>query len=557
MSERKPLGQMLREAAGFSEQDLQKAQRLAEQKKVRIGEALIELGLVDEILVARTVAKQLGMPFVDLAKVKLPPATVALLDAATVQQFRIIPVKKEPTGIVVALDDQERMLQLEDLRFRAGTDFRCALAAPKAFRDALKTYYDVEGDAASAAPAAAAAEAEGGGDDAPVIRLVNKILDEALAARASDIHVEPMAEQLRVRYRIDGYCRVQDSPPLHLSPAILSRIKLMAGMDISERRKPQDGRINIRLQGREIDLRVSALPAYHGESIVMRILDRERGLISLPELGFASEDYQRFLKIIKRPNGLFLVTGPTGSGKTTSLYAALRELNKPDVKIITAEDPVEYNLAGINQCQVRHDIGRDFARILRSMLRQAPNIILVGEIRDKETAEIAIQASLTGHLVFSTLHTNDAPSALTRLIDMGVKPFLVSTAVMAIMAQRLIRRLCKSCRKPFEPTAVELRSVGLTPDSLTGRTVYKPVGCDDCNGTGYRGRVGVYELFAMDSTLREQCFRGASTLKLREQAKISGGLVSLMDDGIRKFLAGETTLDEVLTVAISGEAVAA
>jgi type IV pilus assembly protein PilB len=331
----------------------------------------------------------------------------------------------------------------------------------------------------------------------------------------------------------------------------------MAGMDISEKRKPQDGRINIRLQGREIDLRVSSLPAYHGESVVMRILDRERGLISLPALGFASEDYQRFLKIIKRPNGLFLVTGPTGSGKTTSLYAALRELNRPDVKIITAEDPVEYNLAGINQCQVRHNIGLDFTKILRAMLRQAPNIILVGEIRDKETAEIAIQASLTGHLVFSTLHTNDAPSALTRLIDMGVKPFLVSTAVMAVLAQRLIRRLCKQCRVGYEPTAVDLRQLGLTPEALSGRTVYKPGGCEECSNTGYRGRVGVYELFAMDSTLREMCFRGAGSVKLREQAKIAGGLVSLMEDGVRKFLSGETTLEEVLTVAVSGEVAAA
>jgi type IV pilus assembly protein PilB len=313
----------------------------------------------------------------------------------------------------------------------------------------------------------------------------------------------------------------------------------------------------VKLQGREIDLRVSALPAYHGESVVMRILDRERGLISLPALGFATEDFQRFQKIIKRPNGLFLVTGPTGSGKTTSLYAALRELNRPDVKIITAEDPVEYNLAGINQCQVKHQIGLDFKRILRAMLRQAPNIILVGEIRDKETAEIAIQASLTGHLVFSTLHTNDAPSALTRLIDMGVKPFLVSTAVMAIMAQRLIRRLCKVCKEAYVPTAVELRQIHLTPDSLEGRTVYRPAGCEKCSNTGYRGRVGAFELFAMDSTLREMCFRGASSVKLREQAKISGGLVTLMEDGIRKFLSGETTIEEVLTVAVAGEAAAA
>ncbi len=555
MPERKMLGEILMEIAGVSEQDLQKAMRLAEQKKLKIGQALIQIGACDETAVTRALSRQLAIPFVDLSKAKLTEAITSLLPADLVRQFNVIPVKKEPTGIVLAIDDPERMIQLEDLRFKAGVEFRCALTPPAVFRAAMKQYYGVDLGAEEAV-AAAAAEGEVESEEAPVIRLVNKILDEALTKRASDIHVEPMADKLRVRYRIDGYCQEQDDPPLHLTAAVLSRVKLMAGMDIAERRKPQDGRINIKLQGREIDLRVSALPAYHGESVVMRILDRERGLISLPALGFATEDFQRFQKIIKRPNGLFLVTGPTGSGKTTSLYAALRELNKPDVKIITAEDPVEYNLAGINQCQVKHQIGLDFKRILRAMLRQAPNIILVGEIRDKETAEIAIQASLTGHLVFSTLHTNDAPSALTRLIDMGVKPFLVSTAVMAVMAQRLIRRLCKQCKEPFEPTAVELRQINLTPDALQGRTVYRPVGCEECNDSGYRGRLGCFELFAMDSTLREMCFRGASSVKLREQAKISGGLVTLMEDGIRKFLAGDTSIEEVLTVAIAGEAAA-
>ena len=555
MPERKLLGEILREVAGVSEQDVQKALRLGEQKKIKIGQALIQIGACDEVAVTRALARQFAIPFVDLSKAKLPESVTSLISADLAREYKVVPVKKEPSGVVLAVDDPERMIEIEDLRFKAGIEFRVALTPPLALRAALKQYYDVD-VGAPGADAAAAESAEEESEDAPVIRLVNQMLERALERRASDIHVEPMSERLRVRFRVDGYCREEDDPPQHLTAAILSRIKLMAGMDIAEKRKPQDGRINVRLLGREIDLRVSALPAYHGESMVMRILDRERGLISLPELGFATEDYQRFQKIIKRPNGLFLVTGPTGSGKTTSLYAALRELNRPDVKIITAEDPVEYNLAGINQCQVRHDIGRDFARILRAMLRQAPNIILVGEIRDKETAEIAIQASLTGHLVFSTLHTNDAPSALTRLIDMGVKPFLVSTAVMAIMAQRLIRRLCKHCKEPYEPTAVELKQIHLTPESLAGRTVCRARGCDECSNTGYRGRVGAFELFAMDSTLREMCFRGASTVKLREQAKISGGLVTLMEDGIRKFLSGETTIEEVLTVAVAGEAVA-
>ena len=550
MAERKLLGELLKERAGISEEDVQRGLRLAQQQKLKIGQALLRLGVVDEEQLARALFAQFRLPFVNLAKANLSPAVVELLDRELVDQFRVIPVKQEGAGIIVALDDPDRMLMLDDLRFRSGMEFRCALTTPTSFRAALKEYYGID---AGVTAEEAAEIAEDETEDAPIIRLVNRILEEALKKRASDIHIEPFADHLRVRYRIDGYCHVQEPPPRHLTAAILSRVKLMAGMDISEKRKAQDGRINIRLLGREIDLRVSALPAYHGESVVLRILDREQGLISLPALGFATEEYQRFLKIIKRPNGLFLVTGPTGSGKTTSLYAALRELNRPDVKIITAEDPVEYNLTGINQCQIRHNIGLDFARILRAMLRQAPNIILVGEIRDLETAEIAIQASLTGHLVFSTLHTNDAPSALTRLIDMGVKPFLVSTAVMAIMAQRLIRRLCKECKRPYEPSDVELRSVGLDRSALDGLTVYEPMGCEECSGTGYRGRVGVFELFQMDSSLREMCFRGASTLRLREQAKISGGLVSLMDDGVRKFLAGHTTIAEVLTVAIAGE----
>ncbi len=553
MAERKLLGELLKEKAGISEEDVQRALRLCQQQRIKIGQALLRLGVVDEEQLTRALCTQFRLPFVNLAKSKLSPATVALLDRDVVDQFRVIPVKQEPTGLIVAVDDPDRMLALDDMRFRTGLEVRCALTTPSAFRAALAEYYGIDADGGTAE-----AEAEGeeeGGEDAPIIRLVNKVLEDALKKRASDIHIEPFADRLRVRYRIDGYCHEQESPPRHLAPAILSRVKLMAGMDISERRKAQDGRINIRLLGREIDLRVSALPAYHGESVVCRILDREQGLISLPALGFAGEDYQRFLKIIKRPNGLFLVTGPTGSGKTTSLYAALRELNRPDVKIITAEDPVEYNLSGINQCQVRHNIGLDFARILRAMLRQAPNIILVGEIRDRETAEIAIQASLTGHLVFSTLHTNDAPSALTRLIDMGVKPFLVSTAVMAVMAQRLIRRLCEKCKEPFTPTDVELRSIGLRADALEGRAVYRAGGCEHCSMTGYRGRLGTFELFQMDSTLREMCFRGESSMRLREQAKVAGGLVSLMEDGVRKFLAGTTTIEEVLTVAVAGESI--
>jgi type IV pilus assembly protein PilB len=382
-----------------------------------------------------------------------------------------------------------------------------------------------------------------------VIRLVQDLMEKALTARASDIHVEPMADRVRVRYRVDGLCYEAASLDVDLSGPVVTRVKVLAKMDIAEKRKPQDGRIQVDLFGRPIDMRVSAVPGTRGESVVMRILDRETGLVDLDRLGFAGEDRERFERIIKRPNGIFLVTGPTGSGKTTTLYAALKTLNRPNVKIITAENPVEYNLEGINQCEVKHRIGLDFQRILRAMLRQAPNIILVGEIRDRETAEIAIQAALTGHLVFSTLHTNDSPSALTRLIDMGVKPFLVSTAIMAVMAQRLIRRLCVSCRQPATPEPSLLRSLGLTAADIEGRTIYRAVGCRECRFEGYRGRVGIFELLEMEPRLREATFRRSSSMRLREQARLTGGLKSLVDDGRRKVLEGVTSIEEVLTIA--------
>jgi type IV pilus assembly protein PilB len=377
---------------------------------------------------------------------------------------------------------------------------------------------------------------------------VTQLISNALKERASDIHVEPFEKRVRIRYRIDGVCVEKENPPKKLQGPIISRIKIMSRMDMAEKRRTQDGRIKIQLHGREIDLRVSALPARHGESVVMRILDKEKGLVDLEELGFHESDYNRFNRIIKRPNGIFLVTGPTGSGKTTTLYAALKKLNRPDVKIITAENPIEYNLAGINQSEVRHDIGLTFQRILRAMMRQAPNIILVGEIRDGETADIAIQAALTGHLVFSTLHTNDAPSAITRLIDMGVKPFLVASAVMAILAQRLVRILCPECKEPYEPTDVELRSVGLTRARLEGHNVYRPAGCPACSGVGFKGRKGVYELMEMSPDLREMAFQRKPSNQIRAKAR-SEGMVNLLDDGVRKILAGLTTIQEVLGLA--------
>jgi len=547
---RKRLGDVLLEMGLVTPEKIEEALVHAKRTNTRIGEALVDLRFLTEEQVARALCRQNRLPFVDLSKVRLPKEVVALADAKVVEEYDVVPVKKEGKALILAIRDPAQVYQADGLQFVLHGEVRFAITTPSALTNAKAEYYGVGSkvEAKKAGPAAGAGpDAED--EDAPIIRLVHQVMEEALRSRASDIHVEPMAERVRVRYRVDGVCYEAKSLPKDIQGPILSRLKIMARMDIAEKRKPQDGRINVELLGRPIDVRVSSLPASHGESIVMRLLDKEVSLVDLEALGFHPDDHARFKRIIKKPNGIFLVTGPTGSGKTTSLYAALKELNKPNVKIITAENPVEYHLRGINQCEVRHGIGLDFARILRAMLRQAPNIILVGEIRDLETAEIAIQAALTGHLVFSTLHTNDASSALTRLIDLGVKPFLVSTAVLAVMAQRLIRMLCPACRAPWEPEPAKLRALGIKPEHLEGRTIYKAVGCKECRFDGYRGRKGIFELFEMDSRMRDLTFRGASTLELRAQARASCGMITLREDGIRKILAGLTSVDEVLRVA--------
>jgi type IV pilus assembly protein PilB len=390
-------------------------------------------------------------------------------------------------------------------------------------------------------------------EDAPIVRLCSRILTEAVRMRASDVHIEPMADRVRLRYRIDGVCMERDNLPKRMQNSVLSRVKLMSGMNIAEKRVPQDGRIKLPVDDVQIDFRVSACPTYHGESVVCRILRPDSVRIGLSNLGFEDDNLQVFNKIIRRPNGIFLVTGPTGSGKTTTLYSALDVLNRPDKKIITAEDPIEYNFEGINQCQVNDKIGLGFKEILRTMLRQAPNVILVGEIRDREVGEIAIQAALTGHLVFSTLHTNDAPSAITRLIDMGIKPFLVASSIQAVMAQRLIRVLCKNCKRIDEsPDPKYLRLVGITPEEAEGK-VMRPVGCEQCNGSGYRGRKAIFELMQMNSEIRELAFNRASITELR-RAALNAGMRPLVADGKIKVLRGDTTPDEVARMAqVEGE----
>ncbi|MBP5622657.1 MAG: type II/IV secretion system protein, partial [Thermoguttaceae bacterium] len=384
--------------------------------------------------------------------------------------------------------------------------------------------------------------------DAPIVRLCDQIIAEAVQLRASDIHIEPFEDRVRIRYRIDGQLVEREALPKRFQGAVLSRFKILAKLDIAERRRTQDGRIKLTLGEKELDLRVSVIPTNHGQSIVMRILDKDNIRVSLVQLGFSERDYKRFTHLIARPNGIILVTGPTGSGKTTSLYAALNELNTPTRKIITAEDPVEYYLPGINQVEIKHQIGLDFAAVIRSMLRQAPNVILVGEMRDLETASMGIQASLTGHLVFSTLHTNDAPSAITRLVDMGVPGYLVASSVIGIMAQRLVRVVCPKCKRPYTPSDAELREAHITPEMAAKATFFKGKGCVNCNKTGYRGRRAIFELMYMSSKVREMTFKGESTSNIRRVAR-SEGMHVLFEDGVVKAMKGITTIEEVMRVA--------
>ncbi len=551
---KKAVGQILKTMGAVTDAQIAKALEYSKNEDCRIGEALVKTGACEQAHVSRALAKHWSLPFANLAKGEIPKDVIALVPKDVAIENSIIPVQKRNGTLFVAMEALDYMV-LDNLRFLLNQQVEAAIATPEDIEEALDHYYRLTGNLSDVLDGDDDVQVgrdeysgeDSDANDAPVIKYVTQLISNALKERASDIHVEPFEKRVRIRYRIDGMCIEKESPPKKLQGPILSRVKIMSGMDMAEKRRTQDGRIKIKLHGREIDLRVNSLPARHGESIVMRILDKEKGLVDLEELGFHESDHDHFNAIIKRPNGIFLVTGPTGSGKTTTLYAALKRLNKPDVKIITAENPIEYNLAGINQAEVRHEIGLTFQRILRAMMRQAPNIILVGEIRDQETADIAIQAALTGHLVFSTLHTNDAPSALTRLIDMGVKPFLVASAVMAIMAQRLIRRLCPECKSPAEVTDSDLRSIGLTRDRLETATIFEATGCNVCGGAGYKGRQGVYELMEMSPDLREMAFQKKSGMELRVKA-INEGMNTLQMDGVRKVLSGVTTISEILRI---------
>jgi type IV pilus assembly protein PilB len=542
----------------------------------RLGDVLVEAGFAKEEQVAKALATQYNYEYVDLGAQGVgKQVNIKLIPDDLIKKYLILPLSKSNGRLQLIIHDPMDLELLDMLRFRLNVEIEPKLAA----RSQIKMFIDGQYGAKPAAPGANGAapvkmvdptgtlvtesidrsvdksvdrsldkSIDVVSEDAPIVRLTNRIIVEAVKMRASDIHVEPMADRVRLRYRIDGVCMERDNLPKRMQNSLLSRLKLMSGMNIAEKRVPQDGRIKFPVDESTIDFRVSACPAYHGESVVLRILRPDSVRIGLENIGFEADNLQIFNRIIRRPNGIFLVTGPTGSGKTTTLYSALDVLNRPDKKIITAEDPVEYNFAGINQCQVNEKIGLTFSAILRSMLRQAPNVILVGEIRDKEVAEIAIQAALTGHLVFSTLHTNDAPSAITRLVDMGVKPFLVASSIQAIMAQRLIRILCEKCKElDPDPDHKFLGLTGITPEEAKGR-VMRAVGCPNCNNTGYRGRRAIFELMPMNSEIRELAFKLAPIVQVRKAA-LAAGMRPLVGDGRIKILKGMTTPAEVSSSA--------
>jgi type IV pilus assembly protein PilB len=527
-------------------------------------DVLVRDGVVSADDISRSLAAQAQMHWIDLSAVVIPPEIISQISATDARRFKVIPVTFGESGLVLAISDPLDVDTIDSLNFLLQRDLELVCTSPEKIRQALIKYYGTAEEAADVLQHKIGDEVDLGleiGDgteafavdeaDAPIIRLVSMLIIEAHKLGASDIHLEPLDKKFRVRFRIDGVLQEMQAPPKRLQSAIISRLKIMTGsMSIAEKRLPQDGRIQVKIKKKPIDLRVSTIPTNHGESIVMRVLDKSSLLLGLPELGFLSDDQEKFERLLRSPDGILLVTGPTGSGKTSTLYACLNYINKPDRKIITVEEPVEYQMTGINQVQVNNDAGMTFPIALRSILRQAPNIIMIGEIRDLETASIATNASLTGHLVFSTLHTNDAPSAVARLVDIGVQPFLVASSVRAIMAQRLVRRLCTHCKHPADLSETEMRALRIEPSQMKDSQVMKAPGCDHCRHTGYRGRMGIFEIFIIDDEVRHMINKRTSTFLLRQRAR-ELSMRTLREDGVRKVLSGLTSADEVISVTIA------
>ncbi|MCE9604725.1 MAG: GspE/PulE family protein [Planctomycetia bacterium] len=548
----------------LDEKKVAEAKKAARSSNTKLSDAIVKLGFCSVEFVTKAIAKSQGLEYVKLEGIEVPQQVVSLVPESFAREHGVLALSDDDGVLKVVMADPDELETIDKLQFILNRKIKVALAPKETIVTAVNKLYNRGDETARMMQEVSeqaidfSEESVGPNDEAvdensaPVIRLVQMIITEAVTARASDIHVEPFEDRVRIRYRIDGVLSERDSIPKRLLGPVLSRLKILAKIDIAERRRCQDGRIKVTVGKKDLDLRVSVMPTNHGQSVVMRLLDKDNIKVGLKQLGMSEEIFRQVNQLIRRPNGIILVTGPTGSGKTTTLYAGLNDLNRPDRKIITAEDPVEYYLPGINQVEVKHSIGLDFARIIRAMLRQAPNVILVGEMRDSETAEMGIQASLTGHLVFSTLHTNDAPSAITRMIDMGVPAYLVASSIIAILAQRLVRKVCEKCKYPYSPPEAVLEQAGLTPEQVSKAQFMKGKGCAHCNRQGYRGRVGIYELRMMTARVRELAFQGTSSQQLRRTA-VSQGMHTLFEDGLNKAMRGQTTLEEVFRIAKRAE----
>ena len=540
------------------------------QKGMKIGEIFIKAGLIDESQLRVALAAQRGMEFVDLDEIDIPSDVVKRVPSQMAQTYHIVPLtfNEAKNELAVVLDNPDNFRATDDLSTLMGFTVTAKIASPESLDHALSKYYsedkteddineligEIQGDNFLAEfegrnQSIDIVDLEGLADSNPVKKLLNLVLIQAIRDKASDLHFEPFEKEYKMRYRIDGVLYEMQPPPRHIATAISSRIKVMADLDIAERRLPQDGRISLTVQGNPVDLRVSVLPTIFGESVVLRILDRSQVNLDLEKIGLRQRDLDRVRQLINRPNGIVIVTGPTGSGKTTTLYSALSELNRIETKIITTEDPVEYDIDGIIQCQMKPDIGLTFARCLRSILRQDPDVVMVGEVRDLETAEIAAQASLTGHLVFTTLHTNDAPSTIARLLDLGVEPFLITATIEGIVAQRLVRKICQNCKAPYEPTEEQLFELRLTPDDIKDKKFFYGKGCSRCNNSGYRGRIALFEIMAFDDDIRELIMNSASTNIIRSAAQ-KVGMTLLRENGLSAIYDGVTTVDEVVKETI-------
>jgi len=562
------LGELLVKENLISPQQLQEALTYQKQHGGKLGYNLVKLGFVKDEEITGLLSRQYGVPAINLARFEIDPSVIKLVPSETAQKYQIIPLSRAGANLTIAMVDPTNVFAMDDIKFMTGYNVEPVVASETAIMDSIDKYYGsahslqlkevmselAETDAGDVEVLEETSdidleELERSSEEAPVVKLCNLILTDALRRGASDIHIEPYEREFRVRFRIDGVLYVVMNPPMKLRDAITSRLKIMAKLDISEKRLPQDGRIKIRMNSngkmRELDYRVSTLPTLFGEKVVLRLLDKEKLMLDMTKLGFEQASLKHFEEAILKPWGMVLVTGPTGSGKTNTLYSAISRLNTPETNIMTAEDPVEFNLVGINQVQMKESIGLNFAAALRSFLRQDPNIVLVGEIRDFETAEIAVKAALTGHLVLSTLHTNDAPSTINRLMNMGIEPFLVATSVHLICAQRLVRKICKECRAPLEMPPQALIEVGFEPADAKNLTIFKGRGCTTCNNTGYKGRLGLYEVLECSDEIRQMILEGASAMEIKKQG-IQEGMLTLRRSGLQKIADGITTIEEVV-----------